>query len=246
MLPLRVFIGKDRNTTGRLTRKKNFSDVRNALGPGSFPAEIFRRNHSGMGRHRAAAIEIGERNAAGGTTHRVEAPGDDAALLARFQAGDDAALVELFDRHDRRLFIYCLKVVGGREQAQDITQELWMRVVRLRERPRGIANPLGFFLKIARNLCLNHKAARRDSMSLADLSERSYPVEEGSEMEEIVRAALDELSFDHREVLILNVYCGYRLDEIAGLLGMSPEAIWKRASRARKELRTRVMKELNG
>jgi DNA-directed RNA polymerase specialized sigma24 family protein len=56
-------------------------------------------------------------------------------------------------------------------------------------------------------------------------------------MEELAVAALQELPFNHREVLVLNIYCGYSFEEIATMLGKSPEAIWTRASRARSQLR---------
>jgi len=175
----------------------------------------------------------------------MESAGADALLLERFQRGEDGALVELFDRHNRRLLIYCQKLLGSREQAKDITQELWMRVLRLRGSSQSVANPVGFFLKIARNLCLNHIEARRTHTPLDALSERAHPVADGgrSEMEELILASLERLSFEHREVLVLHIYCGYRLEEIAAMTGKSPEAIWKRASRARKELRTLVMRD---
>jgi RNA polymerase sigma factor (sigma-70 family) len=168
----------------------------------------------------------------------------DAILLERFQCGDNGALVELFDRHNRRLTIYCQKLLGSREQAKDLTQEMWERVLRLRGSGTKIANPVGFFLKIARNLCLNHIESRRSHTPLAVLPEAAHPVDPAgrlSEMEERILASLDRLSFEHREVLVLHIYCGYRLEEIAAMIGKSPEAIWKRASRARKELRTLVM-----
>jgi RNA polymerase sigma-70 factor (ECF subfamily) len=175
---------------------------------------------------------------------RTEAPNYDAILLERFQQGDDAALVELYDRHNRRLFTYCLKFVSNAEQAQDMTQEFWMKILRLREKPGNIRNPLAFFLTVARNLCLNHIKARRNHSSLDSIPEIAHPVDhdnEESEMEEKVLRAMDQFSFEHREVLILNIYCGYRMEEIATMLDKSPEAIWKRASRARKHLREMVM-----
>jgi RNA polymerase sigma-70 factor (ECF subfamily) len=169
--------------------------------------------------------------------------GADASLLERFQAGDNAAFADLFDRHNNRLFVYCLKMVGSREQARDLTQELWERVIRLRASGQRIINPLGFFLTIARNLSLNHLKARRDHASLASLPESAHPVEalhQRSELEELILAALDLLPFDQREVLVLNIYCGYTMEEIAAMLGKSPDAIWKRASRARQRLRRMV------
>jgi RNA polymerase sigma-70 factor (ECF subfamily) len=197
-----------------------------------------------MSQSTVAAIETGLADES-----RAPAPASSASidviLMERFQRGENAALVELFDRHNRRLSIYCQKLLVNREQAKDVAQELWERVLRLRGSGTRIDNPAGFFLKIARNLCLNHIASRHNHMPLASLREADHPVDqagERSEMEELILASLDQLSFEHREVLVLHVYCGYRLEEIAAMVGKSPEAIWKRASRARKELRTLVMK----
>jgi RNA polymerase sigma-70 factor (ECF subfamily) len=175
---------------------------------------------------------------------RADSLNCDALLLERFQQGDNSALVELYDRHNRRLFTYCLKFVGNSEQAQDMTQEFWMKIMRLREKPCDVRNPLAFFLTVARNLCLNHIKAQRNHSSLDAIPEVAHPVDHDDgrpEMEEKILRAMDKLSFEHREVLILNIYCGYRMEEIAVMLGKSPEAIWKRASRARKHLRELVM-----
>ena len=61
-----------------------------------------------------------------------------------------------------------------------------------------------------------------------------------NKMEELVNSSLDTLKFEDKELLVLNMYCGYRFDEIATMMGMSPNAIWTRASRARAQLRDRV------
>lgn len=172
------------------------------------------------------------------------AAASDALLMERFLAGENAPFVELYDRHNERLFIYCLKILGDRELAGDITQEMWERVLRLRKRARRIDAPLGYFLKIARNLCIRHRMRSRVHQALSTLPDSAHPSVAGhpSDNEEMILGALDALSFEHREVLILNIYCGYRFEEIAQMLGKSPEAIWKRASRARRELRELVLK----
>jgi RNA polymerase sigma-70 factor (ECF subfamily) len=172
------------------------------------------------------------------------AASDDTALLNRYFAGENAALVELYDRHNHRLYLYCLKLLGSTEQAEDLTQELWEKVARLRSRPQHVLNPGGFLLTIARNLCFNQLKARKRFSPLDSLNEAvhpSYEMRELTELEDIVVAALERLQEDYREVLILNLYSGYRLDEIATMLGKSPDAIRKRASRARLQLRTMVM-----
>jgi len=175
---------------------------------------------------------------------RATSASNDSLLLDRFFAGENGALVELYDRHNQRLYLYCLKLIGSPEQAEDLTQELWERVARLRSRPQKIVNPMGFFLTIARNLCFNHLKARKRFSPLdhqTEALETARTAEQPSEMEELVVTALAEIPPDYREVLVLNLYCGYRLEEIATMLGKSPDAIRKRASRARMHLREIVM-----
>lgn len=169
--------------------------------------------------------------------------GDDEALYHRFINGDDAACVALYQRHNQRLFTYCSKMVGDKAQAQDLTQEVWERLIELRSSGRPLENPIGFLMRMARNLCLDYLKSRRRLLSLDTLHESGHPMysmPELSEQEELLVASLQKLPFDYREVLILNTYCGYSFEEIAKMLGKSPEAIWTRASRARTQLRKMV------
>ncbi|HVZ40419.1 MAG TPA: RNA polymerase sigma factor [Candidatus Kapabacteria bacterium] len=168
---------------------------------------------------------------------------DDAALFGRFLDGENEAFVSLFRKYNQRLFVYCVKIVGDAQLAQDMTQEMWERVIGMRESPQQVRNPGGLFLRIARNLCIDHIRKQRPMVPLEDVGNiemvmdaRSAP----SELEELALAMLDRLQFEYREVLILNLYCGYRFDEIAAMTGKTPDAIWARASRARAHLRKLV------
>lgn len=175
----------------------------------------------------------------------IPAVHDDAGLLDRYLFdGDTDALVTLYDKHNRRLYMYCLKLLGAQEAAEDLVQEVWERVARLRARPQHVLNPTGFLLRIARNLCLNQIKARKRLTPLDDLNEGAHPAfvpHEPSELADIAIQALDSLPHDYNEVLVLNLYAGYRLDEIATMLEKSADAIRKRASRARILLRERVI-----
>lgn len=168
---------------------------------------------------------------------------EEVALYNRFLAGDDSACMEMFHRYNQRLYTYCVKMVGDLEYAEDLTQESWGRLIELRLSGRSLHNPIGFLMRIARNLCLDHLKARKRLLSLDSIDESALPISEipePSEMEELVVGALQDLSFDYREVLVLNIYCGYSFEEIATMLGKSSEAIWTRASRARAQLRKMV------
>lgn len=156
--------------------------------------------------------------------------------FTRFLSGDDAAFVELFDRYDRRLRLYCLKIVGSMEIAEDLTQELWERVIRLRTNPTEVLEPARYLMRIARNLCLKHIARRRQISSLDDLNESEHPATipaEPSHMEELVKIALEQLPFEQREILVLHNYCGYSYDDIAELRGETLGSVKMRALRAR-------------
>lgn len=166
---------------------------------------------------------------------------DDTDLFRRFFEGDDTALVRLFDRHNHRLYIYCLQFVNDPFQAEDITQELWERLIRLRTEQREVSmqNPMGLLLKIARNLSIDMLRKNRHHADLESLPEAHHPVADSPELshlEELVIIALRHLPLAQREVLTLNAYAGYRLDEIAHMLGEPEGAIRTRAWRARAHL----------
>jgi RNA polymerase sigma factor (sigma-70 family) len=165
---------------------------------------------------------------------------DDAALFEAFIGGDDRAFLELYKRHNPRLLLYTLKILGDRPRAEDVTQESWERMITMRGSGQPLRNPMGFLLRVARNLCIDAMRARRHHVALDDLHEASHPKvspEPLSELESLALESLEQLPFEQREVLVLNYYCGYRFEEIATMLGRTPEAVWARASRGRARLR---------
>ncbi len=161
-------------------------------------------------------------------------------MLNAFLDGDDLAFAGLFDRHNERLFLYCARMLGSAEQAEDIVQGLWERVIRLRSEKRGIRNPSAFLLTVARNLCLNHMKRERRRAPFDGAARAACDRTEErrrTDLEEEVLEALDRLPMKYREVLVLNIYSGYDFEEIAAMLGISAAAAWKRASRGREQLR---------
>lgn len=166
-------------------------------------------------------------------------------LMRRHLDGDDTAFISLFTTMNHRLYLYALKLLGNEEQAEDLTQELWEKVIHLRGRQHEpVHNAIAFLVRMSRNLCYNHIKMRNRTSPLTELEVERHAAQrhgERSEREEAVHAALEELPVEYREVLVLHVYCGYQFDEIAVMLEKTPQAIWKRASRARARLRERVL-----
>src|SRR5690242_457351 len=102
------------------------------------------------------------------TWKRKQAGDDDPdiKLFADFLSGNDRAFAHFLERHNRRLFAYCIKMLGDVEAAQDVMQEVWERVVRMRSGHDAVANPMGLLMRIVRNLSLNYLRDERPHLSL--------------------------------------------------------------------------------
>lgn len=157
----------------------------------------------------------------------------------RFLEGSDAAFHELYTRYDRRLRTYCLKVMGTMATAEDIVQELWERVIRMRVEPVEIQEPGRYFLRMARNSCLKRLERERRVESLDTLDEWEHPTEqshEPSHLEELVKMAVEQLPLDQREVIVLHNYLGHPYEDIAAMREENVGAVKMRAMRARGKI----------
>jgi RNA polymerase sigma-70 factor, ECF subfamily len=175
-----------------------------------------------------------------GTAGGERASDEDRALFGAFLRGDDGSLVALYDRHNDRLFRYCLQQVGTIDRAKDITQELWERVLKMRTIAGTSAeNPLGLLFRIVRNLCIDEQRRRRGHLSLETIAEEHHPIvtaRELSHLEELVILALPHLPSDQREIITLHEYSGYSYEEVAVMLGETPGTVRMRAWRGRAHL----------
>ncbi len=176
--------------------------------------------------------------------HQHENGVDDAVLFARFQSGDDEAFLALFDRHANRIGRYCYRMIGERDSARDVAQDVWEKLVKLRsEADYQLQNPLGLLYRIARNLSLNHIRSQRDHIPLDALAEESHPqieMSERSRLEEMAILALQKLPLAQREILILHSYSGYTFEEIGQMIGENHGAVRTKAWRARQQLKRMI------
>ena len=162
-------------------------------------------------------------------------------------SGEDAAFAELFAAFNPKLERFFARQLGAGSHTQDLAQEVWVRTINLRTTPEKVRAPFrtqAFLFRVAKNLAIDFLRTRKQHAALDTLEEPLHPVtqtRDTSDPEELVAQAFAMLSDDFREVLTLQLELGYRLDEIAEMLGKSPDAIWARASRARIKLRRLVV-----
>ncbi len=159
----------------------------------------------------------------------------DKHLVARAARGDTGAFNLLVSRWEKRLFNYAFRLTGNREDALDVCQDTFLKAFQQLHRLQDPAKFAGWLFTIARNYCLAHFRTRQrraedgegpDPQGLDALQAEGQPARLGNlqemepaELRLLVAGALDRLSFEQREAVVLKVFEGLRFDEIAGIAG---------------------------
>ena len=149
----------------------------------------------------------------------------------------------LYERHSRRIFGFCLSLLGSREEAEDAVQTTFLNAQRGLGRGVVPEFELAWLFKIARNVCHNRRQAawRRGRVEAArDLDELQDVLEtpeRGSSVsiKELTRA-LGAIPERQRRALLLREFQGYSYEEIASMLGVSVSAVETLLFRARRSV----------
>jgi RNA polymerase sigma-70 factor (ECF subfamily) len=181
----------------------------------------------------------------------------EAALIERCAAGEQAACAELVSGHERMVYQLALHLLGDRDEALDLSQEVFFSVFLTIGHFRGQSALKTWIYRIAINQARNrqrwwrrrHKA---DQVSLdqhvAAHGDLRQPGEHTSpdrayarkELAEKLWTALDRLPFDQRTVIVLREIDGLRYDDIAFSLGVAVGTVKSRLTRARQALRQQL------
>jgi len=167
----------------------------------------------------------------------------DSELMRQVRGGRTAALATLFERHHARLYRYCLRMTGNRAAAEDLVQDVFMKMLKYKATFKDDSEFVPWMFGIGRNACLAHfRRTANDHASEADVDSGAQPDEAADSsqhdgQDELVRRALQQLPADRREVLVLSRYEYKTYDEIAKTLECSVGAVKVRAHRAMKQLR---------
>ena len=160
--------------------------------------------------------------------------------------GDVAKLGTLFERHHTALFDFFCRTLGDRAAAQDLVQEVFVRILKYRRTYRDAGRFETWMFHIARNVRIDHARRRRpEQLSdetpelAADGPTPAARVEAAQDVQRL-RRALMRLSNDKRELLVLARYRGMKHEEIAAVLKLEVGTVRVRLHRALKELRELV------
>lgn len=178
----------------------------------------------------------------------------DEDLMLACRDGDSDALEQLYRRYHRPLFAFICRYLRDVDRAEDVVQEVFFRVFNNRENYEPTAKFSSWVYRIARNLCIDEK---RRLWSRSVILDSQISDDKGGDIAEmavdrtgnardrysdrskmdLIREAIDSLSEEQREVMVLHKYEGLSYKEIADILKVTPESVKQRAYRAHMRLR---------
>lgn len=188
---------------------------------------------------------------------RGEAHSDEELMLA-FRDGEAAAFEELVSRHKRGLYNFLLRSVHHRARAEELLQEVFLRVIRAKDRYQQTARFTTWIYTIARNLCVDEsrrqkfrrtlplEAKRRGrggdfGLSILDRTEaQQVPTDiasEGAKIRQRVADAIDNLPEDQREVFVMRQFGGLSFKQIGAAVGAPENTVKSRMRYALDKLR---------
>lgn len=171
----------------------------------------------------------------------------------------EAGVRQLFERHHETIFNLCCRILDHPQDAEDITQDVFVRAFKAYDRFRAESSPGTWLYRIAVNLCLNHqrrqKYVRWLSLDLFSEAFDTPPFEsqdagpderfEQAETERIVRQALGELPDRQRTAMIMARYDRLSYREIASVLECSEASVESLLHRAKLTLAKRLRPYIN-
>lgn len=182
-------------------------------------------------------------NTAATSTAGDASPAVDAVLLEGVVAGDETAFATLVDRHYSLVFRLSARVLGNAADAEDVTQEAFVKLWRDPPVLRNQAALKGWLVRVARNLAIDRlRRARNTSDSELELLVDTSTAPDGhlrhGQAADEVSAALAQLPERQRTALQLTYFEALGNQETASIMEVSVEAVESLLSRARRSLRT--------
>jgi RNA polymerase sigma-70 factor (ECF subfamily) len=189
---------------------------------------------------------------------------EDALLVSKCLAGDDGAFRKLVENYQRKVFTIAFGVLRNHDAAMDVTQDAFVKVHRHLPKFKGNSSFYTWLYRIVVNLCIDRKrrasraaevdyddALRHDgnnssgATTLASISIGQPGKElERKELRQKMHTALEKLSEDHRQILVLREVEGLSYEEISDILGLAKGTVMSRLFHARQNFKSALTRYL--
>ncbi len=176
----------------------------------------------------------------------------DESLVRAAHQGDMNAFEELVKRHREKIFARAFSMLRNEDEAVDLSQEAWVKAWQRLNQFQGDSSFVTWITRIVINLCLDHlrKQKRQKTDSIEQMDEETGGVErqlpvitpnpteklERQELRMRINRALDQLSEEHRTVLVLHEFEEMEYKEIAKTMGCSIGTVMSRLFYARRRM----------
>ena len=167
--------------------------------------------------------------------------------MTRVGGGDIDPLAELFERHHRALFRFFYHLSGSHGVAEDLTQEVFFRMLKFRATYRADSRFTPWMYQIARNVHTDHLRKRRNETPIWDENEPLRELADPGVSPELelvrssdlalLRRAFQRLPADRRELLVLSRWQNMPYEEIAETIGITQNNVRVRMNRIREKLK---------
>lgn len=174
-------------------------------------------------------------------------------LVTRAKAGDDEAFAQLMRDNEKRIYNLTLRMTGNPEDAMDLAQETFLNAWRGLKFFKGDSAFSTWVYRLASNACIDHlrRQKRRQDISapmpvndeddsVPDIPDERFLPEQELDRQELRRAVakgLEQLSDEHRQVLVMREINGLSYQEIGDILDLEEGTVKSRIARARNSLR---------
>jgi RNA polymerase sigma-70 factor (ECF subfamily) len=183
------------------------------------------------------------------------------SLLRRLRDRDERAFRELIQSHRDRVYNITFRMLGNREEAEDVAQEVFITVFKTIETFREEAKFSTWLYRVTVNHCKNRikYLARRHDRDKEEIDDQATgtngaigaPVPsapdralEGAQLEKLLQEAIAKLEVDQRIVVVLRDIEDLSIEEICEITGMPDGTVKSRLHRARLVLRKRLQHQL--
>ena len=184
---------------------------------------------------------------------------NDQELVKRCLAGENSAWEALLKAYTRRIYNLCYRFTGRPAEAEDLTQEIFIKIFQtLRSYDAAQGTFSTWLNRVARNHLVDHYRRTKKDRATSSLEDELGTIEdkpsrgvepvaqvESRERKELLQKALNRLSPDMREAVILRDLLDLDYDEIGQVLGIPEGTVKSRINRGRLEL-ARVLKRMQG
>jgi RNA polymerase sigma-70 factor (ECF subfamily) len=190
-------------------------------------------------------------------------PASDEVLMLRYKDGDLSAFEVIIEKHQQPLFSFVYRFCNDYHQAQDLVQDVFLRLVKMSRNYEPRAKFTTYLYTIAHNVCIDHirRKKRRVTVSLSDPidAENGMTLEETMKdgranpqrdfqqksFEQALHQAVEDLPPEQREVFLLREQQNLAFDEIARIVGCLPSTAKSRMRYALQSIREKLQNKFS-